>query len=238
MEKIVTIMNIDFQYENENIFSDFTLGIDKGDKVGLIGPNGSGKTTLFLLLTGVYKPSSGEIVFKGQPIKYGKFNEGIGMVFQKPDDQLFCPTVWEDIAFGPQNMGLGKSEVRNRVDYAISLMDISKIADKPPHHLSGGEKCLTTIAGIVAMKSDFILFDEPTANLDLKYRRRLIDFINSSGLQGCMVASHDLEFVLEVCNRVCLLSEGKIAAYGNPKKIMSNRELMEANHLEVPYSLK
>ena len=166
-------------------------------------------------------------------VKKGEFRPEIGLVFQNPDDQLFCPKVRDDVAFGPENMGLTPSEIQTRVDQASSVTGINHFLERIPHQLSGGEKCMVAIATILAMKPKVILYDEPSANLDLKSRRRLINFLQSSP-ETIFVSSHDLDLILQVCDRVILLSKGKIIADGNPIEIMSNKELMEANSLEVP----
>ncbi len=149
---------------------------------------------------------------------------------------MFCPTVKDDIAFGPENMGLSPEEIAERVDTALSLTGVSHLKDRVPHHLSGGEKCMVAIASVLAMQPQIILYDEPSANLDLKARRRLIRFLKASP-ETIILSSHDLELVLEVCDRVILLNQGRVMADGIPQEIMSDRILMESNNLEVPHSL-
>ncbi|RKD28790.1 energy-coupling factor ABC transporter ATP-binding protein [Thermohalobacter berrensis] len=235
---VLKVSQISFGYNrNEKIINNLSLEIYSGERVGIIGPNGTGKTTLFLLISGVKKPSSGEIILYDKKVKVGKFNPNIGMVFQNTDDQLFCPTVWEDVAFGPTNMGLSREEVKKRVNNSLKILGIEKLKDKAPHHLSGGEKRLAAIAGVLAMESKLVIYDEPTSNLDIRYRRKLINFINSSKQDAMLISSHDLEFILEVCNRVILLDEGRIVADGKPKEILGDENLMEAHGLEKPHSL-
>ena len=212
-------------------FSIFT-----GEKVGLIGANGAGKTTLFLTICGILKPSYGEVKIGAHKVQLGEFNPEIGLVFQNPSDQLFCPTVRDDIAFGPENMGLSPEIVQERVETALSLTGVSHLIDRIPHHLSGGEKCMAAIASVLAMQPQIILYDEPSANLDLKARRRLITFLQASP-ETMVISSHDLELILEVCERVILLNQGRMIADGNPQVIMGERNLMEINSLEVLHSL-
>lgn len=233
----ILIENLVFDYNNKNIFNELNLTILAGEKVGLIGANGSGKTTLFLSICGILTPKKGEIILFNQLVKKGEFRHEIGLVFQHPDDQLFCPKVRDDVAFGAENMGLNPTEVEKQVNHALKITGVSHLIDRIPHELSGGEKCMVAIATVLAMNPKVILYDEPSANLDLKARRRLIKFLQSSP-ETILISSHDLELILEVCDRVILLSDGKIIADGQPKDIMSNQNLMEANSLEVPPSLK
>ena len=212
------------------------LQIRHGERVGLIGPNGAGKTSLFLTTCGILKPDSGNIVAYNQVIQSSRFHPGIGLVFQNSDDQLFSPTVEEDVAFGPYNIGLNETEVQARVKEAFTLTGTQHLASRAPHHLSGGEKRMVSIAGVLAMRPGLVLYDEPDANLDSRARRRLIQFLQQAP-HTLIVASHDLEMVLEVCDRVLLLDGGKIIADGIPAHIMGDIRLMEAHGLEKPHSL-
>ena len=233
----VTISNLGFAYtESKGILTDINLQISAGESVGLIGANGAGKTTLFLTICGILTPTYGEVKLFEKLVQPGIFNPDIGLVFQNPDDQLLCPTVRDDIAFGPENMGLSPEEVDKRVSVALSLTGISHLIDRVPHHLSGGEKCMVAIASVLAMLPQIILYDEPSANLDLRARRRLIKFLQTAP-ETTIISSHDLEMLLEVCDRVVLLNQGRIVADGIPQQIMSDRILMESNGLEVPHSL-
>ena len=233
----ITATNLSFKYNQErSTLTDINFSILRGEKVGLIGANGAGKTTLFLTICGILAPTYGEARLCDRVIKPGEFQPEIGLVFQNPSDQLFCPTVRDDIAFGPENMGLSPEIVQERVETALSLTGVSHLIDRVPHHLSGGEKCMVAIASVLAMQPQIILYDEPSANLDLKARRRLIRFLQASP-ETVVISSHDLELILEVCDRVILLNQGRIIADGNPLEIMRDRILMESNNLEVPHSL-
>jgi cobalt/nickel transport system ATP-binding protein len=236
-EPVLVVSGLGFSYPDKpNVLRDVNLKVQPGERVGMIGPNGAGKTTLFLLACGVLKPDAGEILLFGKPVRPGKFHPEVGMVFQNPDDQLFCPSVRDDVAFGPLNMGLPPEEAEARVREALSTTGILELAERPPHHLSGGEKRLVSIAGVLAMHPTLIIYDEPTSNLDIRYRRRLIRFLQSLN-ETVLIASHDLEFILEVCDRVVLIDEGRIAVNGEPRQVMGNAELMEAHGLERPHSL-
>lgn len=236
-EPVLTVSRLCFSYADKpDVLKDVDLEVMGGERVGLIGPNGAGKTTLFLVVCGVLKPTVGDISLLGKPVVSGKFNPEVALVFQNPDDQLFCPSVKDDVAFGPQNMGLPKEEVEARVTEALSIVGGSKLADRPAHHLSEGEKRLVTVAGVLAMRPKLVIYDEPSANLDIRSRRRLIRLLQSSP-ETILIASHDLELVLEICHRVVLMDEGAIIADGSPLEILGNDKLMEAHGQEKPHSL-
>ena len=233
----IALKKLSFSYPNQpKILNDITLEILPGEKVGIIGPNGAGKTTLFLSICGILSPI-GDIFIFGRKVITGEFRSEIGFVFQNPDDQLFCPTVKDDVAFGPENMGLSRGEVLERVEEALSLTGVSSLMDRITHQLSGGEKCMVAIASVLSMRPQLVIYDEPSANLDLRSRRRLINFLQHSQ-ETIVLSSHDLELILQVCDRVILLNHGRIIADGCPRQIMSNQILMETNSLEVPSSLQ
>ncbi|WP_019504629.1 energy-coupling factor ABC transporter ATP-binding protein [Pleurocapsa sp. PCC 7319] len=235
--KAISLNNLCFSYGQErSILTDINLEIFAGETVGLIGANGAGKTSLFLTICGILRPTYGEIKLFNRPIQAGQFNPEIGLVFQNPDDQLFCPTVRDDVAFGLENIELPPEEIETRVNAALSLTGVTHLAERISHQLSGGEKCMVAIATVLAMLPQVVLYDEPSANLDLRARRRLIKFLQASH-ETIIVSSHDLELIIEVCDRVVMLSQGRIVADGTPQEIMSNASLMEANGLEVPHSL-
>lgn len=234
---MLNIQNLEFAYPGgEKILKGINIHIEEGEKTALIGPNGSGKTTLFLLCCGILKSRSGVIKAVEKKILHRKFNPEVSYLFQSPDDQLFSSTIFDDVAFGPLNMGLEKKEVRKAVDKALRQVNSEKLSDKAPFHLSGGEKRLAAIASLLSMNPDLMLFDEPTANLDARNRRKVIDLIQKMD-ETLFVSSHDLEFLLETCARVILIDEGKIIADGPIKKIMSDEKLMNSHGLEKPHSL-
>lgn len=210
--------------------------IRERERVGLVGPNGAGKTTFFLLAGGVLKPTAGDICLFEQPVVCGRFNPSVNLVFQKADDQLFCPSVWEDVAFGPRNMGLSQDEVTARVTQALVQTGTDALASRPVHHLSGGEKRLVAIAGVLAMRPRLVIYDEPSAGLDMRSRRRLISLLLRTQ-ETILLASHDLELILEVCDRVILMDQGAIVADGDAEIILGDAALMEAHGQEKPHSL-
>ncbi|MEM6503256.1 MAG: energy-coupling factor ABC transporter ATP-binding protein [Cyanobacteria bacterium P01_C01_bin.89] len=232
---LLTFQNVGFGYANRPpTFADLSFQIQPGDRLGLIGPNGAGKTTLFLLACGVLTPQQGTIALGNVPVIPGNFHPEIGLVFQNADDQLFCPTVADDVAFGPTEMGLSQEQIYHRVDQALDATGITHLADLPPHQLSGGQKRMVAIAGILACQPNITLYDEPSANLDAPARNRLIQFLQHStqpqvgtAEKGFIVSSHDLHFVRAVCNRVMLLSAGQIIADGDPKTVLGNHNLMK-----------
>ncbi|MGH3089108.1 MAG: energy-coupling factor ABC transporter ATP-binding protein [Rubrobacteraceae bacterium] len=233
----LSVSNLRFSYPDGPVALDgIGVSVDAGEKVGLIGPNGAGKTTLFLSICGVLKPDEGGISLFGSSVEAGTFRPEIGLVFQNPDDQLFCPSVREDVAFGPRNMGFSKEEIEARVKEAMLDAGVEGFAERAPHHLSGGEKRMVSIAGALAMKPKLIAYDEPSANLDIRSRRRLIRFLQNSD-HTVLLSSHDLELVLEVCDRVVLMDDGNIVAEGDPRQLMGDEDLMEKHGLEKPHSL-
>lgn len=233
----LTIKNLSVSYPDQpQVLTEINLEIHSGERVGIIGPNGVGKTTLFHTVCGVIAPQAGEVQLFGKPVTPGHFHPEIGLVFQYPDDQLFSPSVWDDVAFGPRNMGLSPDEVEERVQQAMTLTGIAELAERPPHHLSGGQKRMVAIAGVQAMQPKIIIYDEPSANLDIRSRRRLIQFIQASS-ETVLVSSHDLELVLEVCERVVLMDNGRIIADDNARDVMGDQTLMEKHGLEKPHSL-
>lgn len=212
------------------------LRVGAGERVGLIGPNGAGKTTFFLTACGVLRPEAGSVRVCGHPVRPTSFVPDIGVVLQNPDDQLFSPSVWHDVAFGPRNAGLAPAQVSARVTEALELTGTRELADRAPHHLSGGEKRMVSIAGVLALRPRVVIYDEPSASLDIRARRRLIRFLNDC-TQALLIASHDLEFVLEVCERVDIVDGGRVTASGPPRQIMGDAELMDNSGLEAPRGL-
>lgn len=234
---MLVVSGLTFSYPDQpDVLRGVDLKVMPGERVGLVGPNGAGKTTLFLLACGVLKPDAGSIVLFGKPVTPGQFRPEVGMIFQNPDDQLFCPSVRDDVAFGPTNMGWPRDRIIARTAEALSVTGVSDLAARPPHHLSGGEKRMVSIASVLAMRPRLVIYDEPSSNLDIRSRRHLIRFLQASP-ETMLIASHDLEFILEVCTRVVLMDEGRTAADGPPQEVLGNVDLMEAHGLERPHSL-
>jgi cobalt/nickel transport system ATP-binding protein len=218
-----------------------TFDIPSNERVALVGPNGAGKTTLFLCLSGVLVGKEGAVQVAGLdpavPAQRRQLPTRVGIVFQESDDQLFHATVFDDVAFGPLNLGLPPDEVRTRVAEALQQVGLRGFEQRVPFHLSGGEKRRVALAGVLAMRPDVLLLDEPSIYLDPRGRRELIRLIN--GLPGTKVlASHDLEFILQTCGRALLLDGGHVVADGPVRQVLADAALMEAHGLEVPYSLR
>jgi cobalt/nickel transport system ATP-binding protein len=218
-----------------------TFDVAAGESVALVGPNGAGKTTLFLCLSGVLPVRPGMLCLAGldlaEPAQRRELPSRVGIVFQNSDDQLFQATVLDDVAFGPLNLGLPADEVRRRVEVALSRVELTGAEQRVPFHLSGGEKRRVALAGVLAMQPEVLLLDEPSMYLDPRGRRELMGLIQ--GLPGTKVlASHDLEFILQTCSRVLLLDHGRLVAEGPAARLLEDKPLMEAHGLEVPYSLR
>lgn len=214
--------------------------ITHGESVGIVGANGAGKSTLLLQMNGFLMPSAGTVTIGGVLLQKGTVPEirrRIGVVFQNPDDQLFMPTVFDDVAFGPLNLGLDEPAVRRRVDEALGKVGGLPLKDKPPHHLSGGQKSAVAIASVLAMEPDILVMDEPAANLDPKSRRSLIRLLRSFR-HTKIVASHDLDLILDVCSRCIVIRDGRVVADGPADRILSDKCLLEENNLELPLSLQ
>lgn len=216
------------------------LKVAPGEAVGLVGPNGAGKSTLALNLVGFLKPQAGEARIFGMPVVKKNMSEirrRLGLVFQNPDDQLFMPTLFDDVAFGPLSLGLPDDEVKKRVNDTVKLMGLEGLEKKFPGHLSDGQKRSASLAAVLAMQPDIIFLDEPTSNLDPEGRRSLIDQLMKLP-QTRIVTSHDLEIILDLCPRVVVMDSGCIMADGPSLEILSDRRLMSRHRLEVPYSLR
>ena len=212
--------------------------ITHGESVGIVGANGSGKSTLLLHMNGYLLPSSGTVTvgdIELQKKTRQEVRRKVGIVFQNPDDQLFMPTVLDDVSFGPLNLGMSPECVQERVMDALKTVNCLDLRDKPPHHLSGGQKSAVAIASVIAMEPDILVMDEPAANLDPKSRRSLIAMLKTF-VHTKIVASHDLDLILDVCQRCIVIREGAVVADGPSTEILSNKTLLEENNLELPLS--
>lgn len=212
------------------------LALAPGERVALVGPNGAGKSSLFLTLAGVLAPVSGQVTLAGAPVVPGAFLPDVAMVFQQAEDQLFCPTLAEDVDYGARNTGLSGAALDARVAEALAACNLTGLGARPVHQLSGGEKRRACIAGALAMRPRLMLLDEPSAALDMRSRRGLIDLLAQTG-QALLLASHDLEMVLELCPRVVLIDGGAICADGPAATVLGDAALMAAHGQEVPHSL-
>ncbi len=238
----ITVTGLTYRYHGGTQALDgVTLSVGTGESVGLIGPNGAGKTTLFLCLSGVLKGNAGQVQIAGldprDRAQRRRLPEHVGIVFQNSDDQLFNVTVFDDVAFGPLNLGLPAEEVRRRVAAALDRVGLKGFDQRVPFHLSGGEKRRVALAGVLAMQPSIVLLDEPSIFLDARGRRELIHLVQ--GLEVTkLIASHDLDMILETCRRVVLLDHGRIVADGPAKELLVDASLLEAHGLEVPYRLR
>lgn len=236
-EQLIKMEDLSFSYESgEEILHGLTLHAKRGESIGLIGANGVGKSTFLKLLVGLNMGFEGTLEIVSHPMKKENLNhirEHIGYVFQDSDSQLFMTTVEEDVAFGPRNYGLSKEDVEERVTDALKRTHIEHLRSKSIYKLSGGEKKLAAIATILSMEPDIVLMDEPSVALDPKNRRYLIRLLKEMP-QMKIIASHDLDFIWDVCNRVIIMHEGKIVADGHPVDILTNKKLLESHGLELP----
>ncbi len=242
---VIEINQLTFSYNkykhqsNPIVLDHLNLQIESGENVGLIGCNGAGKSTLLKLLVGIELPPQGDISVMGQRVDkkhLQQIRSQVGYVFQDSDSQLFMSTVYEDVAFGPENYGLSAEDVKHRTMDALKQVHMEQHRDKRGYQLSGGEKKLASIATVLSMQPKVILLDEPSVALDPQNRRNLIQVLNEIQTTK-LVASHDLDFILDTCNRTILMSEGRIIADGTTTEILHNEDLLEANGLELPLSL-
>lgn len=239
---MLEVKNVKYAYNSDyQALKGVSLKVEKGEMVALLGKNGAGKSTLFLQLNGIYEPDEGEVFIDGEKLKYDKksllkFRQKVGIVFQNPDDQIFAPTVEEDVAFGPLNLGLPMEEVQDRVEYALARVGMSGFEKKAPHHLSGGQKKRVAIAGIIAMKPEIIVLDEPTAGLDpqgVVDLSKLLNELNEEGIT-IIISTHEVDLVPNYADRVFVLVDGLLIAEGTPKEIFSKPEILKQAHLKVP----
>ena len=216
-----------------------TFAVPRGARAALVGPNGAGKSTLILHLNGILR-GQGRVKILGETLTTENLRavrRKVGLVFQNPDDQLFALRVLDDVAYGPLNQDLPPEEAERRAREALEAVGMAHAADKAPHHLSFGERRRVCIAGLLAMQPEILVLDEPTANLDPRGRRELINMLKTLGVT-LLVASHDLEFVLDLCDLGFLMDEGRIIAGGPPRELLSNAQLLSAHGLEQPLSLR
>ena len=234
--------NLSYTYpDGTHALKNINMEIYKGQKVAIMGPNGAGKSTLFSHFNGLTEPTSGHVEVDGKAIKYDRdtlleVRQKVGIVFQDPNDQLFAPTVKEDVAFGPMNLGLDYEEVERRVDEALTMVGMEQYMDKTPHHLSGGQQKRVAIAGIIAMRPEIMILDEPTAGLDPEGVEKVLDILNNLNKEGMsiVISSHDIEMVNEFAEKIFVLNNGKILESGDKHEIFSNKELLKKAHLKAP----
>jgi cobalt/nickel transport system ATP-binding protein len=214
-----------------------TLQVQAGERVALLGPNGAGKTTLVLHLNGILTAGVGTVEVSGLPVgksTLAEIRRRVGIVFQDPDDQLFMPRVREDVAFGPANLGLRGEALEQRIMAALDMVGMSEHADRPPHHLSFGQRRRVAVATVLAMQPEILVLDEPSSNLDPASRREFADILRSLDVTVLMV-THDLPYALELCERSVVLSDGVIVADGSTVDLLTDTQLMTAHRLELPF---
>jgi len=231
------VRDVRYRYPDGHVALDgVDLRIPAGERVALLGPNGAGKTTLVLHLNGILMPESGTVSVSGVPVRRDALldiRRRVGIVFQDPDDQLFMPTVRDDVAFGPANLGLRGAELDERVQQALAEVGMAEHADRAPHHLSFGQRRRVAVATVLAMRPDILVLDEPSSNLDPASRRELADVLRSLTVTVLMV-THDLPYAMELCDRSVVMSAGRIAADGSTRDVLADAPLLARHRLELP----
>ncbi len=239
---IFQVSDITFSYNNQVALKDVNLTVQPGERIAILGANGSGKSTLLKILDGLYFPQTGEVCAFGEllseqafqdEVRAFDFRRRVGLVFQDPEVQLFSPTVWDEVTFAPLHLGLPRAEVIERSEWVMDLVGITKLRDRAPHRLSGGEKKKVALASILSLRPDVWLLDEPTASLDPRSQSRLLDFIGELTKQGktIITATHDLDIVEEIADRVVMFcEEHEITGEGAPHDVLSDYDrLIECN---------
>ncbi|QIB70625.1 energy-coupling factor ABC transporter ATP-binding protein [Aminipila butyrica] len=243
-EPILQIQDLHYCYGNgKTALNGISLDIYPGEKIAVVGSNGAGKSTFFLNTNGVLTPDDGQIFYRGLPITKKNLKElrkNIGIVFQDADNQIIASTVLAEVAFGPMNLKLSREEVLERVEEALAYMNILEFKERPPHYLSGGEKKRVSIADIIAMRSEIIIFDEPTAGLDPLNAAMLEEVLEKLSSEGktMLISTHDVDFVYRWAERMIVFNQGQIIADGSPLKIFQDMAILEQANLKQPMLLK
>jgi cobalt/nickel transport system ATP-binding protein len=240
---IFKIENLTHEYSDGTLALDHvSLSFERAERIALLGTNGSGKTTLLNHLNGILKPTSGKILFEGKPLQYDsksllEIRKRVGFVFQDPNDQLFAPTVKQDVAFGPLNLGYSMEKVKTIVEEALKTVGMSEFAEKPPHFLSLGQKKRIALAGVLAMQPEVIIMDEPTSNLDPRATSEILHLLlqlNKEKGITLMLATHDVDMVPLFATKMYVLNKGKLVSEGTPKESFSNGNLIRQVNLRSP----
>jgi cobalt/nickel transport system ATP-binding protein/cobalt/nickel transport system permease protein len=234
MRTAVVVDDVHFAYpDGRQALDGVTLEIDDGERVAILGPNGAGKSTLCLHLNGILRPQRGRVEIGGQPVTgrdLSDIRRRVGLVFQDPDDMLFMPTVWQDVAFGPSNLGVSAEEIDTRVGRALELVGMTAERDRPPHHLSFGQRKRVAVAAALSMEPDVLVLDEPSSNLDPRGRREFAEIL--SGLdQTVLLVTHDLPYALQLCDRAVILDAGRVVADGPAARLLTDQMLLRAHDL-------
>ena len=235
---MIKFKNVTFSYGEHTVLDNVSFEINEGEQVGLIGANGAGKSTIMKAALGLIS-CGGEITIDSMPMEHENLpaiRKVLGYVLQDSDNQMFMPTVLEDMIFGPINYGMILEEAEKTAEDTLAQLGLEYLKNRHNHKMSGGEKRMAAIATILAMKPKAMLMDEPSTALDPQNRRTLIRALNALPITK-IIASHDLDLILDTCDRVLLLSDGKIAADGSVNDILYDKELLENNHLELPFCL-
>jgi cobalt transport protein ATP-binding subunit len=235
----IEVEALTFRYPDGRLALDnVSLSVAPGEKVALVGPNGAGKSTLLLHLNGILRSASGSIRVGGLPLSdanLGQIRAWVGLVFQNPDDQLFSPRVFQDVAFGPLHMGLSEPEVQTRVERALAAVGMSNYADRISYHLSVGEKKRIAIATVLSMEPQILVLDEPSSGVDPRARRNLIQLLRELDQQTMLISTHDMRLANALCSRTVVLDAGRVVSEGPTADILSNKDLVEQHGLETPY---
>ncbi len=239
-DAVLEVRDLHFSYNDEkHALNGVDVKIYEGEKIAVLGSNGAGKSTFFLSINGVLKPHAGEVIYRGEKITKKRLNhlrKNVGIVFQDADNQIIASTVMSEVAFGPMNLKLPREEVLRRVDKALDYMNITEFRDRPPHYLSGGEKKRVSIADIIAMESEVIIFDEPTAALDPLNAQMLEEVLRKMGEEGrtILLSTHDVDFAYRWAERVLVFHQGKIIADDTPLRVFQQEELLKKANLRHP----
>ena len=243
---MLRLENITFSYDEETeALKDVTLNIEKGKKTLFLGDNGSGKSTLFLIMNGLLKAQKGNIYFEEKKIEHKKKNleelrKKVGIIFQDPEIQIFAPLVFQEVAYGPENLGYSKEEVEKNVNRAMKEINITDLKDRPCHHLSYGQKKRVSIAAITAMEPELLILDEPTAWLDSKNTKRVSEILDNFSKAGktMVVSTHDTDFAYEFADYIYVLEKGRIVRQGSRDEVFEDFEFLKKLNLNIPNVLK
>ena len=242
MTSLLECRNVVYSYEDgTKALNSVSISLDEGQKIALVGPNGAGKSTLMLMLNGILRPSAGEVLFHDRTFQYDsaslrEIRRKVGMVFQNSDDQLFAPTVFQDVAFGPVNLGFPEDKVKLYVDYALQYVGLSGYERRPPHHLSGGEKKRVAIAGILAMEPEVLILDEPTSNLDPASSEEIMEMLDELNVGGktIIISTHDVDLAYRWADEVILMEDGGVLLRGTGQEVFGDAELIKRARLKLP----
>lgn len=242
MTTILETRNAYYSYgDGTRALDNVSLSLEKGKKIALVGPNGAGKSTLMLMFNGILRPTAGEILFHGRSLSYDsaslrEVRRKVGMVFQNSDDQLFAPTVYQDVAFGPVNLGFPPERVKKYVGYALQYVGLSGYERRPPHHLSGGEKKRAAMAGILAMEPEVMILDEPTSNLDPASSEEIMEMLDELNLGGktMIISTHDVDLAYRWADDVVLMKDGGVLRRGTAQEVFGDAELIKVARLKLP----